>query len=410
MPPAAMRKLIALALVLGVVLGALAVAGIFYLADPVDYPLDGTTAPVSASPSSGAWSNKSALPFAVADIPAATCGVGGVNYTYLAGGFVAPNRTAKNLQRYDPVADAWTEKALLPEPTWGASAASYGGHIYYFSGDYSNATPSERTQVYDCARDAWTIVANRTPFGGIGSMALAAGNLIYVQFGKRLWTYDPATDAWTTKAVSSNSKRWSTFALVNSRIYVLGGFDGSRPGKCCAVSSVDVYDITNDSWTVNYDFAPHPDWGMSRESVVIDGWIVYAFGLSEALCCFTSSAYLYNPSMKTWATMPSGFHPRDGIAGAVIGNTFYAFGGRSSTTAPRGLNYTEQLAVTFRISNVTASATASETDVGSGVALSGAATGATSAFATLGTSDVAGPRPEHRSLTHMRLQVRTPRP
>ena len=56
--------------------------------------------------------------------------------------------------------------------------------------------------------------------------------------------YDPVTNTWTTIA-DMNSRR-SRVALVSNRgrLYAIGGYDG-----LCNLNTVEVYDPVTDSWT-----------------------------------------------------------------------------------------------------------------------------------------------------------------
>ncbi|MCI4371348.1 MAG: PKD domain-containing protein [Thermoplasmata archaeon] len=324
---------------------------------PTPFPMRAATpfppaTPLPGSPPAGTWVQKAPVPVPVADMPVAPCTVNGVTYLFVVGGYKEwmwnnPNHmiAANNLQRYDPASDTWSQDAPLPLAAWGGSAASLNGRIYYFSGVYLNANnavmESRETQVYDCASHAWTIASAGTPFGGTGSVAVAHGDVILVLMGTNLWAYNAASDTWTDRASHPNSKRWCTFARLGSKVYVLGGYEAGR-----AAASVDAYDVPTNTWTSNVATAPRAAWGMARESVVINGWIVYAFGLTSVVGDFVSQAYLFNPATLAWMKMPNARNARDGIGGAVLGNTFYALGGRNRGGFAQGLDYNEQLTIT----------------------------------------------------------------
>jgi len=66
----------------------------------------------------------------------------------------------------------------------------------------------------------------------------------YVTDGKVLEVYDPATKTWTRKVPMPSGRSRFTFAAVNNKLYVVGGFYGGTLS-----GGVDVYDPVTNTWT-----------------------------------------------------------------------------------------------------------------------------------------------------------------
>lgn len=84
--------------------------------------------------------------------------------------------------------------------------------------------------------------------------------------------YDPATDTWTKKTDMPTPRSSIATAVVNGKIYVIGGWDGGRP-----VSTVEEYDPLANRWKKKADMLT-PRGGVSTS--VVNGKI-YAIGGSK---------------------------------------------------------------------------------------------------------------------------------
>ena len=80
---------------------------------------------------------------------------------------------------------------------------------------------------------------------GIG--AAVVNDKIYVLGGYNLdinEEYDPITDTWTTKSPMPHPHAYPGVAVVKNKIYVMGGNEGGGSGY-----AIDVYDPITDNWT-----------------------------------------------------------------------------------------------------------------------------------------------------------------
>jgi N-acetylneuraminic acid mutarotase len=87
--------------------------------------------------------------------------------------------------------------------------------------------------------------------------------------------YDPATDTWTQASDMPGARNHHTASVVDGKMYIFGGCSGqSEPRRAFMLPVVDVYDPATDTWTTAADF-PTPRWDLT--AAVVDGKI-YTIG------------------------------------------------------------------------------------------------------------------------------------
>ena len=141
--------------------------------------------------------------------------------------------------------------------------------------------------------------------------------------------YDPATDKWARKANMPTERCdfSGSSAVVNGKIYVIGGdvFDGGW--KCVPI--VEEYNPATDTWTRKANM-PTSRWCVA--TCAVDGKI-YAIGGAPDSYTGLKVVEQYDPITDTWTTkadMPTGLW---GLCAKVVNGKIYAFGGRPGTTA-----------------------------------------------------------------------------
>src|SRR5437773_3050353 len=166
-----------------------------------------------------------------------------------------------DLQRYDPVTDAWTTLASMPTARAGAVAAVVDNNLFVIGGRLSAAGPCNggpylaTVEKYDTDTDTWSTVAP-LPSPRSDLAAVAHGGKIFV-FGGCTGTasapsvtnevdmYDPQTNTWATGLTPMPTARASLVAgHSGDQVYAIGGTDGAS-----AKNVNEVYDISRDSWS-----------------------------------------------------------------------------------------------------------------------------------------------------------------
>jgi len=151
------------------------------------------------------------------------------------------------VEEYNPDNDKWTQKADIPTPINNPFVAVIDGKIYVI-GESMN----------------WNVG------GGVGQM----GNTQTVE------QYDPATDTWTQEADIPTQQNNPSIAAVNGKIYVIGGSGDlagvGGPAQAGNVQTVEQYDPTTDIWTQKTDI---PTQRSNSFVAVVNGKIYVIGGL-----------------------------------------------------------------------------------------------------------------------------------
>lgn len=191
-------------------------------------------------------------------------------------------------------------------------------------------------EVYDPATNTWEGKA-RVPddVARQGLMGALYNNQIHLFYNAYHYVYNPSTDSYTRKANVPTRRKWGTAAVVNNKIYVIGGY--SWPDGASNVN--EAYNPITDTWETKTPL-PVSLYGTTRENPVINGSIYVTHGLDNTN--FYSTNYVYDPSTDSWKQKSSAFYARDGVACGVIGNRLYVVGGRADFVGPYGLNYNEE--------------------------------------------------------------------
>ena len=211
-------------------------------------------------------------------------------------------------------------------PGTGDSATSY--NIYYIAGaaTVTTATATGKISGVDSTSLSYTVkgLANATQYAFMVTAVNAGGE-------------SPASTVvtanlnpfWSEKASLANQRDNLAVAVVNGRIYAIGG----APAGFGVLSSVEEYDPAFDIWTTK---APMGNVRYGPSAAVVNG-LIYAIGGTTAVDGSDpiTAMEVYNPATNTWsnnvpgtgnalAHIPTG---RWGFDTAVIDGVIYVIGG-----------------------------------------------------------------------------------
>ena len=268
------------------------------------------------------WTRRALMPTPRQEIAAAALD----HRIYVFGGLDDNGRSIAAVEAYDPRANTWERRRSLPQPLNHLAAVSTGGRIYILGG-YTNFARdlniSRQTLEYDPAADSWTRKADMPwPRGGHGA-ALLDGR-IYLLGGigssttnqARAMIYDPDTDAWEVGAPMPVHAEHLTVAAAAGRIFAFSGrWEGLRR------SEVQAYDPASDTWELR---APIPT---PRSGITSQSWLgrIHLFG-GELPGVF-SEHEVYDPVGDTWETAPPMPTARHGLASGIVDGKIYVVGG-----------------------------------------------------------------------------------
>ncbi|MEN8251850.1 MAG: kelch repeat-containing protein [Bacteroidota bacterium] len=134
---------------------------------------------------------------------------------YIIGGIYTPEppdsgqffNSLSIVEEYDPRMNTWKQKAPMPTPRWGLTAAIANNKIYVIGGGdvYQPQNILTNVEAYDPLTDAWTSKPD-IPKGQIVAAACAFDNRIYVLGGGGLNPYDAYTDLFVYTTICDTLK------------------------------------------------------------------------------------------------------------------------------------------------------------------------------------------------------------
>lgn len=160
----------------------------------------------------------------------------------------------------------------------------------------------------------------------------SATNETTIETIDKVEAYSISQDSWTTVAPLPIAMNHANAAVVDGKIYVLGGLAGGVVWR--AFPDCYVYDPKTDHWTT---LPPMPrDQARGSSAVGVRGTKIYLAagmrsldgslgGLHDTVDTVTS----YDSKNGAWKTLPSLPAPRDHAGAALVGHKMYVLGGRT---------------------------------------------------------------------------------
>ena len=136
--------------------------------------------------------------------------------------------------------------------------------------------------------------------------------------------YDPATNAWSALPPLPEARTDLGAAAVNGKLYVLGGTtSGSGTAAPPGLTTVSIYDPATRQWTTA---APLPTARSGLVAVTLNGRIFALGGQDGGTSLKTME--VYDPQKNTWGAAPDMRDARSSLAATTRGDmTIYALGG-----------------------------------------------------------------------------------
>jgi N-acetylneuraminic acid mutarotase len=248
-------------------------------------------------------------------------------------------------EEYNPVTDTWTAKSPMPTRRSGFAIVVYQNRIYCIggtTGDSDNFVSGFTgvTEVYDPAADKWETKAPMlTPRADL--CAGVVNGSIYCIGGKKYLgvdpfyselnvteVYDPASNTWTKKSPMPIPVFGGASAVVDGKIYVIGGSRHFQLGwELSTVSATQVYDSENDAWSTRASLPLAESYGAAEATsgVTASKRIYFVGGSNETN--YSPVPYAYDPELNVWSHGASIPIPRVYLGLAVVDDFLYSIGG-----------------------------------------------------------------------------------
>ncbi len=209
-------------------------------------------------------------------------------------------------------------------PTYGSAmaVAEVDGIIYFIGGYNRDVQYSQLNEAYDPVTDTWTTKAPM-PTGREFCKAGVINSKIYVYGGYNgaylgtLEEYDPATNSWTSKT-GATARYQFALCVLNGVLHAFAGHDGSA-----AITTHEIYDPVTDTWTSK---APYPQAFYDLSGAATDTK-VYGFGGIAANGYGSALCYEYDPSSDTWAQKADMLKQAYGAEAVELNGLIYVLGG-----------------------------------------------------------------------------------
>ncbi|MCW4033820.1 MAG: hypothetical protein NWF03_00475 [Candidatus Bathyarchaeota archaeon] len=135
-------------------------------------------------------------------------------------------------------------------------------------------------------------------------------------------------DSWVTKEPMAQSRYSFGVAVVDQKIYALGGYATGVQGKTGYLDTVEEYDPNADTWTTKSSM-PFSRSGFG--TAVVDNKIYCIGGTTENN--ETASNQVYDPQTGTWENRTSMPSPREYVCANVVDDQIFVIGGSPTANA-----------------------------------------------------------------------------
>lgn len=258
-------------------------------------------------------------------------------FMFVIGGFGPDRSPSTAVEVYNPATETWSAAAPLPQPRHHAAAVSLDGKLYVFGGySASFRAPTSTVFVYDRTTDAWTELEGMPRIRGAHAAAVL-DRRIYLVGGAttgpndapenvaEVDVFDPVTNQWTEAAPLQTPRDHLGVAVVERRIYAIGGREQLDYGRNLPTN--EAYNPGEDVWTLETPL-PTARSGLAVAASV-DGFI-YAVG-GEGPDGTFDEVEVFSPTSGTWNESAPLTTPRHGMGAAVLSNQLFIPAGGPTT-------------------------------------------------------------------------------
>jgi hypothetical protein len=231
----------------------------------------------------------------------------------------------------------WFSLAPMPTPRSEAVAVSYGLSVYVLGGQSSKyGGVSGAFERFDVLGNRWvSLPPLPTPRTALGAVrlrskiyAIGGQDCVSLFCGHTLDVveiYDLATGRWTTGTPLPEPRAAFATAVIDGKIYVIGGYN-AQTGE--VYKSVLAYDPRTAEWTWETDLPNGriaPIVGVCGDKLIVTG------GLSRTFSVIRRSAWNYDILTGRWQRVAAPKFARFGVSAVNVKGALYAIGGSSSS-------------------------------------------------------------------------------
>jgi N-acetylneuraminic acid mutarotase len=266
------------------------------------------------------WTARAPLPTGRQELDAAVVNNGaGEPILYVLGGWDVLDQPVSRVEAYNYSTNRWTTKAASGAGQESNGVGVIGGKLYISGGvtEHGDGLEIDKTLVtYDPVRDVFSSKANmpRTSANGVSGVIRGRLYVLTGQCGpdcahsltRRLYRYDPATNAWNASLPwCPNAHVRGAGGVINGKFYVAGGVHANGVTS----ARLDVYDPATNSWKA---LAPMPSAVVGAAGAVIKNKL-YVMGGNVG-----KAVYSYDPVTNRWTARAPMLTGRRNLAAASL--------------------------------------------------------------------------------------------
>jgi N-acetylneuraminic acid mutarotase len=304
----------------------------------------------SVAHAQGKWLKLAPFPQPAEEISGAAAG----SKMYVFAGLAPVWKPIGMVYEYDPAANQWMKKKPMALASHHVAFTTYRDKIYAFGGFVLPDSgppawvPINNSWEYDPAGDTWKALPPMPTKRG-SALAAVVNDKIYVIGGATtipgsketavlpthphmsvgtVEEYDPGTNTWRQRSSMPTPRNHAAIGVVNGKIYVIGGRVGAAfIGLASDISVVEEYDPASDQWS-----GPRARMPIARSAIgagVYGGRIYVAGGEYQDphMMATFRAVEAYDPASNTWSEMPPMPVSRHGLAVGVISNHLHVVSG-----------------------------------------------------------------------------------
>jgi N-acetylneuraminic acid mutarotase len=249
------------------------------------------------------------------------------------------NGSSDLVEVYNTETNKWRTLAPLPEKRDHSAAATHNGKIYVVGGFDEHGISTDTLFVFDPLKNSWEYKADMPTARGALAAEFVNGTLYAIGGDSTiLYTsdkqydpegvvatneaYDPKTDTWMEKSPMFTTRDHLTSAVVDGKIYAIGGRQPEQSPLFKDLDVNEVYDPSYDSWLL---VEPLPSQRSGLGADVVNG-NVYVIGGESTERTFSDNEK-YDPKTDSWEIQRPMPTARHGLAVTTVEDRVYAIGG-----------------------------------------------------------------------------------
>lgn len=221
----------------------------------------------------------------------------------------------------------WRTDTDLPVGLESFGLAALNGRLYA-AGGYaadSDASPSARMWIYDPVSSEW-VQGPSMPAPRAAFALIAAQGKLYAFGGTgpgagRIFVFDPHENSWSTMEQGLSNSRDLAGAVVDGRIYLIGGGPAANP-----LSTVNIFNLADNSWS---EGPPLPVARSGHAVSVINGDIHVFGGRGGGRGQTLTDHWVLDHETGAWRQAEPLPAPRTGAAAVTLDGAIYLIGGGS---------------------------------------------------------------------------------